>query len=124
MLNDSKGTIGHGDWLNWLKVNCQLSERTSQRYMNMAMPDNKRKIETWLRTLKPGQASLNKAVAQITVRKTRPPKPSTEQYDKAEETLIDKLRNLEPNSIEAAAAETIRQLNDVVARMKPTKAAA
>jgi hypothetical protein len=123
MLNDSKGTIGHGDWLIWLKTNCNMSERTSQRYMDMAKPDNKRKIENWLRGLRPGQASLNKAIAQIKVSKRKTIATASEQYDACEKKLIEKLQNLSPNSVEAAAAETVSKLKEAVAGMQKPKAA-
>jgi hypothetical protein len=33
LLVEAKDKIGHGNWLHWLKSNCDVSERTAQRYM-------------------------------------------------------------------------------------------
>jgi Protein of unknown function (DUF3102) len=35
-LNEAKAKVEHGEWLPWLKANCQISERTAQRYMHLA----------------------------------------------------------------------------------------
>jgi hypothetical protein len=36
MLAQAKSKLQHGEWLPYLKDNCQLSERTAQRYMAVA----------------------------------------------------------------------------------------
>lgn len=35
-LIEAKRRIGHGGWLAWLAANCKVSERTAQRYMQVA----------------------------------------------------------------------------------------
>ena len=42
LLKETKPLIGHGDWLNWIKDNCNFSERTAQNYIRMA--DNKTEL--------------------------------------------------------------------------------
>lgn len=36
LLDEAKGRVGHGNWLNWLRVNCHLSERSAQGYMRIS----------------------------------------------------------------------------------------
>lgn len=40
-LNEVKGLLDHGQWLNWLDVEVNLSERTAQRYMQSAVLEAK-----------------------------------------------------------------------------------
>jgi len=37
LLVEAKGKLGHGGWLPWLKANCEVSERTAQAYMRLAL---------------------------------------------------------------------------------------
>src|SRR5262249_10854 len=34
-LIEAKRQVGHGNWLRWLKENCELSERTAEVYMSV-----------------------------------------------------------------------------------------
>jgi hypothetical protein len=36
LLTRTKGVVGFGFWGNWLDSKCELSERTAQRYMDLA----------------------------------------------------------------------------------------
>ncbi len=36
LLTEAKSGLPHGQWLPWLKENCELSERTTQAYMRLA----------------------------------------------------------------------------------------
>ena len=36
LLIQAKAKYGHGVWGAWLNANCELSERTAQRYMKLA----------------------------------------------------------------------------------------
>ena len=36
LLAEAKSGLSHGQWLPWLKENCELSERTTQAYMRLA----------------------------------------------------------------------------------------
>ena len=42
-LIEAKRQVGHGNWLKWLKENCELSERTAEVYMTCAR--NRQKLE-------------------------------------------------------------------------------
>src|SRR5262249_24189032 len=33
LLKEAKAKLPHGEWLSWLKKQCELSQRTAQRYM-------------------------------------------------------------------------------------------
>lgn len=35
-LNEAKGMLNHGEWLDWLENNVQFSERTAQNFMRLA----------------------------------------------------------------------------------------
>src|SRR5215510_13302238 len=47
LLKEAKERVPHGQWLSWLTENCEIPERTAQRYMELA--DNKKQIEDFLR---------------------------------------------------------------------------
>ena len=36
LLIEAKEKVGHGEWLPWLRANCEFSERTAQAYMRVA----------------------------------------------------------------------------------------
>jgi hypothetical protein len=61
LLNQAKQRVGHGNWAGWLQDNCSLSERTAQRYMNIA--DNKQKIAEHIRS----QESKSATMASLTL---------------------------------------------------------
>src|SRR5262249_7175396 len=43
LLLKAKAQLKHGGWLDWLKANCEISERTVQAYMRLArLPVEKR----------------------------------------------------------------------------------
>ena len=65
--------------------------------------------------------SLRSALA-LANHKSVTPKPS-EEYDRAENKLVEKLEALSPDTAEAAANETVGRLNEALARIK-TKLAA
>jgi hypothetical protein len=56
LLNQAKKQMGHGNWATWLQANCELSERTAQRYMNIA--DNKQKIAEYIQGKESKSAKL------------------------------------------------------------------
>jgi hypothetical protein len=47
LLLQAKTKVGHGRFGKWLEKNCDLSERSAQRYM--ALKEEWPKIETWLK---------------------------------------------------------------------------
>jgi len=119
-LIDAKRQVGHGNWLKWLKENCELSERTAELYMECAR--NRQKLEAII------AAAANMTLAQA-LRKIKPTRGGSGdegalgKYQKAQASLIKKLRGLEPDDVEEAAQRTIAELNGVVVTMKPAKAA-
>jgi hypothetical protein len=62
LLNRAKAMEGHGDWGQWLKANCNLQERTAQRYMELAA--NRTVIEQKAKT-------KNVTVSDLTLRQAR-----------------------------------------------------
>ena len=44
LLVEAKSQVKHGEWLPWLKANCDVSDRQAQRYMKLA--DNWQAIES------------------------------------------------------------------------------
>ena len=36
LLTKAKAAVAHGEWAQWLEVNCKLSDRTARRYMALA----------------------------------------------------------------------------------------
>jgi hypothetical protein len=65
-LNRAKDKIGHGKFGQWLKANCKLSERTAQRYMQLATDWTKLQAKL-TDQIRHGMAdlSLNKAIELI-----------------------------------------------------------
>jgi len=66
--------------------------------------------------------SLRAALA-LANRNPPQPKPPSEEYDRAEGSLVKKLEALSPDTAEAAASETVERLNEAVARIKKPAAA-
>ena len=59
LLNKAKANMDHGEWSQWLKDNCQLTERTAQRYMRLA--ENRQMLEAEMK-------SKSATVADFTLR--------------------------------------------------------
>jgi hypothetical protein len=120
-LLEAKTKLGHGQWLPWVKELCDLSERTAQRYMNLA--ENKTKLGELLREKSARLADLTLTEAERLLGHSkssgsgRSPNAS-DSYDKAEKKLIDRLKALSFEAAEAAAEVTIRQLKDTISTMK------
>ena len=68
----------------------------------------------------------NDTVAELSLRaalalanpKTKDTKPPSEEYDKAENKLVEKLEALSPNTAEAAVSETVERLREALTRIK------
>jgi len=119
-LSQAKEKIGHGKWEKWLNDNCRdISARTAQRYMKLADSPEVRAALGKNDTV--SDLSLRKALA-LANRNPQQPKPS-EEYDRAEGTLVKKLEALSPDTAEAAATETVERLHQAVARIKKPAAA-
>jgi len=112
-LSQAKEKVGHGKWEKWLNDNCRaISARTAQRYMKLEASSEVRAALGKNDTV--SVLSLRTALA-LANRKPKEPKPSDE-YDRAENKLVEKLEALSPDTGEAAATETVDRLKEAVAR--------
>jgi hypothetical protein len=120
-LSQAKEKVGHGKWEKWLNDNCRdISARTAQRYMKLADSPEVRTAMGKNDTV--SVLSLRAALA-LANRKPKSPQPS-EEYDRAENKLVEKLEALSPDTAEAAAIETVERLHEAVTRIKTKPAAA
>src|SRR5262249_40997435 len=62
-LIEAKKIVGHGNWLQWLKANCGVSERRAQDYMKLAT--NRQKIEAAMKSAPAADLSLKWALRVI-----------------------------------------------------------
>jgi hypothetical protein len=124
LLTEAKKRVGHGKFEAWCVTHCQLSLRTARRYMGMAK--DRAEIEAQLAAKTANLADLN-AQRLLTDQSggdgngggnndgggsgTKTP---AGEYDKLEEKLIDKLKELDPNEARDHADKTIGALNDTV----------
>ena len=119
LLKEAKAKLPHGEWLSWLKKQCELSQRTAQRYMKLA--DDKPKLDKMLleKSATVADLTLNQALGLL-----KPPPNPSDLYDKAEAALIKKLQDLSAEDGEAAIKGTIKKLKDAVAALPLTEVAA
>jgi len=112
LLKQAKGKVEHGQWVPWLKNDCELSVRTAQRYMKWA--DDKPKLEKICRekNVTMSLLALNQASKLL-----RGPPNASDEYDKVEKALIKKLKKLSPEAADAAVKTTIKKLKDAVAEL-------
>jgi len=118
-LIDAKRQVGHGNWLKWLKENCELSDRTAEVYMTCAR--NRQRVEAIIATA--ANMTLAQALREIKPQSGKGKDGVLGQYEKAQATLIKKLGRLEVEDVEDAVERTIAELRAVVAAVKPAKAA-
>jgi Protein of unknown function (DUF3102) len=124
-LREAKGKLAHGEWLPWLKDNCDVSERHANNYMKLAA--NKPKLDEKLRTKSATIAdlTLTQALRLIEDKSDRNDgSGDLGKYDKAQAALIKKLKKLSPEEVDGAAQQTIQELEKVVAAIKPPLAKA
>jgi len=120
-LSQAKEKVGHGKWEKWLTDNCRdISARTAQRYMKLADSPEVRAALGKNDTV--SDLSLRAALA-LANRNPPQPKPPSDEYDKAESKLVEKLEALSPDTAEAAASSTVERLHEAVARIKKPAAA-
>jgi hypothetical protein len=118
LLNQLKEERGHGNFdAAYLKEQCQLEERTAQRYMKLAK--NKEQIEARLvKSDTMSEMTINGALALLRSPKSGKGKghkvTASDTYDTIQTMLVEKLETLEFPEAEAASAETIRKLNKIV----------
>jgi hypothetical protein len=116
-----KERVGHGKWEKWLNDNCRdISARTAQRYMKLADSPEVR-----------AELGKNDTVSVLSLRKAlalanSEPKVQapSEEYDRAENKLVEKLEALSPDTAEAAATETVERLREAISRIKTKPAIA
>jgi len=120
-LSQAKEKVGHGKWEKWLTDNCRsISGRTAQRYMKLADSSEVRNALGKNDTV--SVLSLRKALA-LANPSTKQPKPPSDEYDRVERKLVEKLEALSPDTAEAAASVTVERLHDAVVRIKKPAAA-
>jgi Protein of unknown function (DUF3102) len=121
-LREAKAKMVHGEWLPWLKDNCDLSGRTAHRYMQLAAGQHK--LQSKFATM--ANLTLTQALKFLEPDAEKEDQGPSAKYDKAATTLIKKLQDLLPEEVEEAAHRTIQELEKAVAAVKPTavKAAA
>src|SRR6516165_10383191 len=121
-LTQAKEKVGHGKWEKWLNDNCRdISARNAQRYMKLA--DNPEVRAALGKNDTVSVLSLRAALA-LANPKTKPNPQPSEEYDRAESKLVEKLEALSPDTAEAAATETVERLREAVARIKTKPAIA
>jgi len=118
-LIEAKKQVDHGQWLKWLKQNCELSDRTAEVYMTCAR--NRQKLEAIIAAA--ANMTLAAALREIKPTSDRAEDGAMGKYEKARIALIKKLSALAPDDIEEAAERTVRELQAVVAAVRPAKAA-
>ena len=93
--SQAKEKVGHGKWEKWLNDNCRdISARTAQRYMKLA---DSPEVRTELGKNDTVSVLSLRAALVLANRKPKSPQPS-EEYDRAENKLVEKLEALSPES--------------------------
>jgi hypothetical protein len=124
LLIEAKNHDGqYGKWATWLKEKCkEMSERTAQRYMNLATNEQKlhetqQKKSTPEKRHTVADLTLNEACRLIRPPASVRPKSPHDKYVAAEDKLIEKLQGLSPAAIREAAGVTLKRLNTAVAHL-------
>jgi hypothetical protein len=94
LLIRAKSEIGHGDWIEWLEVNCSVRPRTAQVYMRLARELPKLSEENAQRVAHLTVRDAVVAVSQTTASIAALPKPDQEQFLELAETSGDHLRSV------------------------------
>jgi hypothetical protein len=154
-LNQAKAQVDHGNWGKWLKANFDMTERTAQRYMELAK--NKQKLEQKLLAKSDTMSDLTDLSSRLNLPRSltealelikheekqstssgqstssnsegtvsdgdnsndaAPSVKASDEYDEAEEELIERLEALPLAEAEAAVKETIKRLNKALASKK------
>jgi hypothetical protein len=117
LLLQAKERVGHGKFGSWLeKHKLAISERSAQRYM--ALKEEWPKIEAWMKTNSATVADLSLNKAEKIIAATPDPPKASDLYDKAQDNLIKKLKELAVEEADAASAKTIAELRKTVGTMK------
>jgi hypothetical protein len=123
LLIQAKAKYGlHGLWGTWLNTNCELPERTAQRYMKLA--EGRPKLEQIMKDKSATMADLTLVEAERLLGDDGNPKGGRDKatpsvaYDNAEKSLLKKLKALPLDDVDEHAKKTINELRDTVATMK------
>jgi hypothetical protein len=121
--------VEHGEWLAFLQIHLpEVSERTAQRHMRLAKAHADGTLEGKLKEKSATMADLTVVGAEELLgpenRRSSGSQNPSDAYDSTEKKLIEKLKKLAPDDAEAAAVETIKQLNETVKTMKMAAASA
>src|SRR6516164_1928845 len=79
LLLQAKAKVGHGRFAKWIEKNCELSERSAQRYMQLK--EGWPKIEAWLKDNSATVADLSLRQAEKIV--APPPKEEQQQQQQS-----------------------------------------
>jgi Protein of unknown function (DUF3102) len=113
----AKSQQKHGEWLGWLKDQCELSERSAQDYMRVAAHREE------LKSADTADLGLAGALRLLKANKSGEPPGELSKYYKAQTTLLKKLEKLSPEDRDQAAQKTIQDLQNAVAALKTAQAA-
>jgi hypothetical protein len=126
MLKDVQDSLDHGQWLTWLKTKCpEIKERTAQRYMKLAENENKLRDKINSDTMSdfgdkdiPSDFTLASAFKLIEKGSGGGGDTPSGAYEKVEQRLIKKLKELDVDTAEAAVTKTVEALNDGLRALK------
>jgi hypothetical protein len=107
--------VGYGLWGSWLAANCKFSERTAQRYMDLAAKKNKLPLSDPTRM---SDLSLNQAFRLVAERAAKKSPSYTRGFDKAVKALLENLWKLEPRKAEYKANGATRQIQELLQKLQ------
>lgn len=126
LLSHIRDLVGHGQWLPWLKAKCpDIKERTAQRYMKLA--EKKTELQTKIKSdtmtdfaadTIPPDMTLAAAFRLIEDKSGGGQDTPSGAYEKVEQRLIKKLKDLDVPTAEASVANTIKSLNTQLTVLK------
>src|SRR5262249_7623371 len=101
-----KDDVSYGLWGSWLAANCKFTERTAQRYMDLAIRKDKLPLKDPTRM---SELSLNEAFRLVADKATtNAPKDPSRDCEKATKALLENLWKLTPKEAEHKANATIK----------------
>jgi hypothetical protein len=124
-FKQKKDEIPYGRFLKWVKQDCEMSYKTVERYMELAA--NRQHLDHLsLDTM--SNLTINGALRLIAKATKGGGKAEDDEatkaakagnrYDKAEETLLDRLSKLKPEVADTAATQTVNALQAALAEIK------
>lgn len=125
-LTKIKRLVGHGKFLKYVEDNCNMSNKTAERYMNLA--ENRSTLEAKLKELGDKFESISNLSLARAERLIDGKAGgggggggnNSDKYDDVEKKLLKKFSDIaEPDTAEATAQETINKLVAIVKIKKP-----